>query len=155
MIVAAAASAAEARAPMIPETYNSAVAPASFASVSLPGYDASTFIADHLAFKDDCASIFVRNVLDFCDPRCNVAFLDDFDGSDAKELRTTKALLAAGVVPCCLHMANPDGAVCRKLKTYGSDAHEARWAYVRAYVPAPSWPLSAANGGLSASGQCT
>ena len=90
-------------------TYNSAFAPASSASVSLPGYDASTFTADHLAFKDECASIFVRNVLDFCDPRaghmpghmpCNVAFLDDFDGSDVKELRTTKALgICPGICP--------------------------------------------------------
>ena len=116
---------------MIPETYTSAAAPAS-ASSSSPGYDASTFTVDHIAFKDECTSIFVRNVLDFCDPRCNVAYLDDFDGTEAKELRTTKALLAAGVDPSRLYMANPDGAVCRKLKKYGADTHEARCTFVAA-----------------------
>ena len=120
------------QAPTISESYNSeAVATAAASSVS-PGYDASTFTADHIAFKDECTAIFIRNVLDFCDPRCNVAFLDDFDGSEAKELRTTKALLAAGVVPSRLYMANPDGAVCRKLKKYGVDAHEAHCTFVNA-----------------------
>ena len=149
-------------------TYNSSAAPAYSASVSLPGYDASTFTADQLAFKDECSSIFVRNVLDFCDPRWAYARAYALQRGFPGRLRWLRrkgapqgicppprrwayALLAAGVVPSRLHMANPDGAVCRKLKTYGADAHEARWAY----APALSWPLSAANGGLFASGQCT
>jgi len=129
IIVAMAASAAEAQAPMISETYNQA-APAS--SSSSMGYDASTFTADHLDFKDECTSTFVRNVLDFCDPGCNVAYLDAFDGTEAKGLRTTKALLAAGVVPSRLYMANFDDAVCRKLKEYGADTHEQCCTFVAA-----------------------
>jgi superfamily II DNA or RNA helicase len=99
------------------------------ASSASPGYDTSTFTAEHLAFKDDCTAIFVRAVLDFCDPGCNVAYLDDFDGTDAKDLRTTKALLAAGIARGRLYMANPDDAVCHKLKSYGAATNEARCTF--------------------------
>lgn len=131
MIVATAASASEAQTTITSEAYSSEHALASSASSS-SGYDASTFSADHLAFKDECNSIFVRNVLDFCDPCCNIAYLDAFDGTEAKELRTTKALLAAGLAPSRLYMANPDSAVCRKFKKYGADTHEARCTFVAA-----------------------
>ena len=132
------ASAAEERSPMLSATCASATAPTSSPSSSSNGYDASMFTVDHLAFKDECTSIFVRNVLDFCNPHCNVAYLDDFDGTDAKELRTTNALLAAGVTPDCLYMANPNGAVCQKLKTYSVDTHEAHCTFMAAL--SGKWP---------------
>ena len=98
-------------------------------SVPARGYDAATFTAEHLAFKDECTAIFVRYVLDFCDANCGVAFLDDFDGTPSQDLRTTKALLDAGVEPHRLFMANTNDLVIHRMKGYSADVHAAHCTF--------------------------
>jgi len=95
------------------------------APASARGYDAASFTVEHLTFKDECTAIFVRYVLDFCNANCGVAYLDDFDGTPSKDLRTTKALLNAGVSPDRLYMANPNGLVVHKMKRYSTHVHAA------------------------------
>ena len=101
------------------------------------GYDAALFTAEHRAFKDECTAVFVGNLLDRCLPNCNVAFLDDFDGvpcdrgdasgegKAAMHLRTSRALLVAGVAPGRLYLANPNAAICRRLAAYSAETHAA------------------------------
>lgn len=100
------------------------------------GYDAAVFTQEHQAFKDECTAIFVQGILDLCSPRCNVAYLDDYDGKSIEEqekhLRTSKALLEGGVSPQRLYLANPDEEICGRLHKYSSEAHAFRGFFVDA-----------------------
>jgi hypothetical protein len=74
------------------------------------GYDAAKFNEEHHAFKDECNQLFVHFVEANCDNRCNIVYLDAFDGTTSK-LRTTTALLDAKIGGSRLFLPNDDQKV--------------------------------------------